>query len=70
MMLDHDEPTVTLTLDLDQAALLNAALAQYWLHTRQSASPELRSVASQVAGLQRRLVEQVRAIHQSAGGQQ
>lgn len=55
-------PFIVLTLDLDQAALLNAALAQYWLHVRHTADPELRPIASQVADLQRLFVEQVRAI--------
>lgn len=62
--MDSHEPTITLTLDLDQAALFNAALAQYWLHLRRSASPELQPILPQVADLQRHLVEQVRAIHQ------
>lgn len=59
----EEGPFVILTFDLEQAAILNAALACYWLHTRQSTSPELRPVASQVADLQRTLVEKVRELH-------
>jgi hypothetical protein len=58
----EEGPFVILTLDLDQAALLNAALAQYWIHVRRN--PELQSMLPQVADLQRLLVEKVRAIHE------
>jgi hypothetical protein len=57
----EEGPFVILTFDLEQAALLNAALAQYWIHVRRN--PELQSLLPQVADLQRLLVEKVRAIH-------
>lgn len=49
---------LTITITLDQAALLNAALAKYWLHTKNRA--ELQVITPQVADLQRQLVDQIR----------
>ncbi|GHO99154.1 hypothetical protein KSF_092020 [Reticulibacter mediterranei] len=55
----EEGPFIVLTLDLEQAAILNAAIAHYWIHMRQSTSSELRPIASQVADVQRLLVEKV-----------
>lgn len=50
--------TITIKVDLDQAALINAALAKYWLHTRNRT--ELSHITPQVESLQRQFVEQIR----------
>ncbi len=59
----EEGPFIVLKFDLEQTAILNAALAKYWLSVRQSTDPELRRVAPQVADLQRTLVEKVRELH-------
>jgi hypothetical protein len=59
----EEGPFIILTLDLEQAAIFNAAIAHYWIHVRQSADPELRRIAPQVASLQRLLVEKVHELH-------
>jgi hypothetical protein len=56
----EEGPFIVLTLDLEQTAILNAAIAHYWIHVRQSTDPELRRFAPQIADLQRHLVDKVR----------
>lgn len=50
--------TITMEITLEQAALINAALAKYWLHTRNRS--ELSHITPQVESLQRQFVEHIR----------
>jgi hypothetical protein len=48
----------TIEVTLDQASIINAALAKYWLHTKNRT--ELHHITPQVESLQRQFVESIR----------